>query len=225
MKFSRILPLVSATALLALATTSARAADLEVSTFDWSGFYGGLVAGYGWGNSQHCDDDGCSYDGPKIDSDGLLGGLELGYNHQFQKKLVLGAEIDYVLADMDGSSDSTPAYGCNTGCKTNIDGMGTARLRAGVALGRHLPYLTAGIAASDVYGQLRFGDDKTFWNFVAGGGVEYAATDRISVKVEYLHVFDNGKDFVFAPTTCTAPGCGLKNYSADLLRLGVNLHF
>ncbi len=220
----KILGFTAACAVLALSGASVRAADLEVAAFDWSGFYGGLVAGYGFGNSQHCDSPGCSYDGPSVDSDGLIGGLAAGYNHQFDK-FVLGIEADYMVLDMKGASGDTAAYGCLGRCATEVDSLGTARLRAGVAMNRYLPYLTAGVAVSDVYASLGvIGRDKTLWNFVAGAGLEYAATDRLSLKAEYLHLFDNGSNFVFR-ASCAAPGCAVKDYSADLLRVGVNLHF
>ena len=218
--------LLTAIGFLALAN-AANAADPAVdSAYDWSGFYVGAVAGYGWADSQHCDGSGCDLPGPDVDSDGFMAGATLGYNHQFDQ-IVLGIEADYMFGSVDGSTPpgSIDGYGCGTtGCETNIDGLGTVRARLGFAMDNFMPFVTGGVAIMDVEGVLNEGSSDTFINAVAGAGLEYAFSDSITVKAEYLHVFDNGNRFFFNDL-CAGPGCGLKDVSLDVVRVGVNFTF
>jgi outer membrane immunogenic protein len=212
--------------------TAAQAADPYVDpAYDWNGAYIGLLGTYGWADSHHCDgtcpNNPTSGSGPDVSSDGFGLGLELGYNHVWNSVLV-GIAADYSFTDIDGSSPSqaAPAYACGTGCDTDVHGIGTARIRLGLPMNNLLPYLTGGLAISDVQGRLDGdGSSKTFFNATAGFGLEYGVSQNFTVKAEYLHIFDNGKRFVFNPADCAAPGCGLNEYSADLVRLGLNWKF
>jgi outer membrane immunogenic protein len=195
------------------------------SSYDWSGIYAGGVVGYGWAESQHCDGIDCDFSGPDVDSDGFMGGATLGYNHQLEQ-LVLGIEADYMFADVDGSTPpgSINGYGCGSGCETDINGLGTVRARLGFAVDRFMPFISGGVAIMDVEAALNTGSSDTFINPVAGLGVEFAFSDSVTIKAEYLHVFDNGEHFVFN-NLCGAPGCGVKDVSLDVVRMGVNFQF
>jgi outer membrane immunogenic protein len=107
--------------------TTAHAADvrpiLKEQTFNWTGFYLGVNAGYGWGNQT------ASYSGndPNIlnsicDSSGTCGppsavppsafrlggggiGGQLGYNYQFNSNWLVGLEADYDFSNIRGTGD------------------------------------------------------------------------------------------------------------------------
>ena len=71
--------------------------------FNWTGAYIGAQVGYAWGDSHYSEPEYPSYYG-NYDPDGFLGGVYLGYNHQFDNRLVLGAEADFAFAGIDGDS-------------------------------------------------------------------------------------------------------------------------
>lgn len=213
-----------ATVIGLLATSNAANAADPVPDYgyDWSGFYVGGVAGYGWADSQHCDSNSvdCDFPGPDVDSDGFMGGATLGYNYQLDQ-VVLGIEADYMLGGVDGSTPpgSIDGFGCGNGCETNIDGLGTVRARLGFAIDNFMPFISGGVAFMDVEGVLNEGSSDTFVNAVAGAGLEFAFSDSITIKGEYLHVFDNGENLMYAGEL------GLSDVSLDLVRVGVNFQF
>ncbi len=127
----------------------------------------------------------------------LSGGIVGGQNSflwELPGHVVLGYESDFQWSGVTGQRNDW--FG-GLATRGSIDWFGTERARFGYAFGRILPYVTAGLA----YGQLRsnvgqaFGN-AAFWGsrsttqagWVAGGGVEYAFTDHISVKAEYLYM-------------------------------------
>jgi outer membrane immunogenic protein len=101
------------------------------------------------------------------DDDGFVGGGQIGYNYEFSNHVVLGIE-----GDMDA-----------TGWRFNgndVDYTVTGRGRLGYAFDRWMLYGTGGIAYA------KAGDlDDTGW--VAGAGIEWAATEHIVPGIEYLH--------------------------------------
>ncbi len=135
---------------------------------DWSGFYAGGQLGYG---EAETDDD-------TFDEDGAVYGGQLGYNYDFGK-LVLGGEVSYVGTEI-GDEDSA----------TEIDGIATAKLRAGYDAGTFLPYVTAGYASA--YTADDIGGEDQFDGYVYGAGVDYKVTENIVVGGEVLqHEFED----------------------------------
>lgn len=125
-------------------------------TGDWTGAYGGLQLGYG-------DFSGTG----GLNGDGMIGGLTMGYDHDFGQ-WVLGAGLDYDFADID--------MGGNT-----IDSIARLKLRAGYDLGAGLVYATAGAAQADID---TLGTDEGYF---AGIGYEHMLTDTISLGGEILY--------------------------------------
>jgi outer membrane immunogenic protein len=95
---------------------AAHAADLPVkapiapSAYSWTGSYGGIAGGYGWGHSDQTDPgipvvppNIVPRDGSYPVRGGLFGGT-LGYNWQ-QRSWVLGLEGDLSWADITGHSN------------------------------------------------------------------------------------------------------------------------
>ena len=52
-------------------------------------------------------------------------------------------EADISYADIDGDFGDQPNWSCVDRCQTEIDRFGTPRLRAGLSMGRALPFITA----------------------------------------------------------------------------------
>jgi outer membrane immunogenic protein len=208
-------------AALMIAPIAAHAADLPRSYkapayvapayANWTGFYVGLNAGYGFGKSD--------WDFPAVSPSpkGFVGGVTLGYN--FQTGLWLwGIEGDLDYSGMKGSTD------CARGsCETKTSWLGTARGRFGYAgWNTWLPYLTGGAAFGDVKASSPVGEaNKVKVGWTAGAGVEYAMWSNWSVKAEYLYV-DLGK--FDCGITCGAASDNV-SFKANVVRAGVNYRF
>lgn len=171
---------------------------------DWSGFYAGVNAGYGWGR-------GTSGASGFNRVDGVFGGAQIGWNHQFDA-FVLGVEADIQAANQHQTIGGT---------RFSLDYFGTVRARAGVAFDNFLPYVTGGFAygglAAEAPGFARRHEVHTGWTL--GAGVEFAATDQISVKAEYLYIDLENRNYFTGAQTINA---GLHAHTA---RIGVNFSF
>jgi outer membrane immunogenic protein len=238
--------LVFAASILATSTVCASAADLAVkappmvpAVFSWTGGYGGIAGGYGWGHSDQTDpgiapppvvpDDGGQMgggDGHFSVNGGLLGGT-LGYNRQ-QGPLVFGFEGDFSWADIKGQSDVCgPTTVTPHSCGTKLDALGTFRGRVGYAAGANgnwLFYATGGLAIGDVRGwdaltPASGSDWRAGWT--VGAGVETAFAPNWTVKLEYLYV-DLGKAQVFNIVPGVPESVG---FTANILRAGINYKF
>ncbi len=203
-------------ALLAGVATSALAADLPTRktppapspvyvppTFTWTGFYLGVNGGYGFGGGS-----GGDFGGP---SGGLVGATG-GYNYQIGQ-FVAGVESDIDWADMTKSGVNIAGP-----YSTRIDSLFTARARAGVALDRALLFVTGGYAGADQNVSISGIGSQSSWRSagVIGGGLEYAFTNNISAKVEYL----------YAPFAGKSEPVGTKDdLSLSLIRAGLNYKF
>lgn len=188
LKHTRIL--VAAAAILGL-PAAAMAADLPVqqqapvaytpvaSVYDWSGVYIGAHAGYGWGD---IDIDPAGLPSVSTDADGFLGGVQAGYNAQWGN-WVGGVELEASYSGIEGDAVGN--------LDTELNWLGTARVRVGYAFDRVLPYVVGGLALGDVEATNNltgFSESNTHVGWTVGAGVEYAVTDNISVKGEYAYV-------------------------------------
>ena len=202
------LGLLAASAAIAIAASTAHAADLPgryapapaynaMPVFTWTGFYAGLNAGYGWnvGDSRFYDPAFGTVRGRR--GGGFVGGAQAGYNYQFGM-FVAGVETDlqYAAVGNKGASYGTTYY------SRDSDGFfGTIRARAGVAFDRALVYGTGGFAYGDIGGNRGYdpvlgyhSGDEINWGWTLGGGVEYAITNNFTAKVEGLYVDLDTKD-------------------------------
>jgi opacity protein-like surface antigen len=71
-------------------------------------------------------------------------------------------------------------------------------------------------------------DSRTRTGWAAGGGIEYAAWDHVTLKVEYLHA-DFGTSSYINPSVQPAPGRTIVTRDVtltnDIVRAGVNYKF
>ena len=183
--------------------------------FNWSGFYYGINAGYGWGDSSHAGGGASSGD---FGVDGWLVGGTAGANWQ-QGPWVGGVEADLAWANADGAGGGAA---CGAPCITELNWLGTGRMRAGYAADAYLFYVTGGVAFGGVKaGQAGFGsgsDTRVGWT--AGGGAEAAVAQDWTAKVEYLYA-DLGDKNMYV-----APGGPFKvDFASHIVRVGMNYKF
>jgi outer membrane immunogenic protein len=209
----------------AFATLPAFAADLpepipvapieqpmdQPSAFDWTGFYVGATAAYGWGEYD-IDSGGASV---TRDADGFTGGAYVGYNAMVAPNWVVGGEADLML----GPSDSFSVGG--TSVDVDNPWLSTIRGRVGYAFDSFMIYGTGGLALG--WGEAEINgrsDDNMHIGWVAGAGIEAALTENITARAEYLYV---------DTTSETYTGGGGASAEADLdsslVRLGVGYKF
>ncbi len=232
-----------------------KAAPVVAPSFSWNGFYGGVHVGYGWsdgtvdlglidssGGLQGAAAAGVFPTSFSFDRDGVVGGVQLGFNRQFGQ-WVWGVEADISWTDIGGSQTvQRPAVGLFPNLSSvsqDMDWFGTLRLRGGYAAGNWLFFGTGGLAYGHVeYSYLQtnvpFGgaintrgsESRTELGWTAGGGVEYG-WNKWSAKVEYLY-YDLG-DHDFRIQFNTAPAGVLLNPKyqnhGSIVRAGLNYRF
>ncbi|MBE7733939.1 outer membrane protein [Devosia faecipullorum] len=184
---------ISALTVAALTSTiSVQAADLVVfqpqpiatyaPTFSWTGFYAGADVGHGWGKADFTAGPGAA----SFDARGIVGGVHAGYNHDFGG-FVLGAEADFSLSDVHFIDT---AFGVIS--TVRLENYGSVRARVGLPVDRFLPYVTGGIG----FGTGTFNifapptdttDRQTHFGWTIGAGAEYAVTDNMILRAEYLY--------------------------------------
>jgi outer membrane immunogenic protein len=213
-------------ALMAGVASSAMAADLPTRkapyapapmytqpAFTWTGFYVGINGGYGFGGIGNTN-----FGNP---SGGLVGGT-VGYNYQMGQ-FVVGGEADLDWADL-GAKNTFNNFGYNN---FHVNWMTTERLRLGYAVDRALFFVTGGYAGVSTHASITdnvnaFSGTQDTWRSggVVGGGIEYAFTNNITAKAEFL----------WAPLQDTTywagtPDAETNHLSVSLARVGVNFKF
>lgn len=185
-------------AALLLSSTGAFAADAIVynepapvvaDTFSWTGGYIGLNAGYAGGKNKLSTDVGVS---AKDNSSGFIGGVQAGYNWQFDRTIV-GIETDFQGSGV--KSDAEVNFSGNTvGAEAKINWFGTTRARLGYTpVDRFMVYATGGVAYGKVKASLGdYSQSDTKVGYTVGAGAEYAVTNNVTLKTEYLYT-DLGK--------------------------------
>ncbi len=228
------------TAVLIASVVPALAGD-----YNWTGAYAGVHIGGAWGDAAVRDTDGGVNPGPfSYSPSGAFGGGTAGYNLQWGS-IVAGIEGDLGYMGLQGSRtlpSSDPKYHQDLTLDGGLYGDITGRL--GWSFDKALVYGKGGFAFYD--GEALQATTKAYYDksgtgmfsgFVVGGGLEYAVTSNISVKVEYLHFGfgDEGGSQTkakLAPEGETDDGTligdtfhNTTSLSADSVKLGVAYHF
>ena len=172
-----------------------------VPVFTWTGLYAGVNAGYGWGTQKGAAN--ATYG--KLD--GAQVGGTVGYNYQMGQ-IVLGVE-----GDMDWSN----AKNTNGALVSKQTSTGTARGRVGYAVDRVLLFTTGGYAGGSVERSVGSVSASDWHNgYALGGGMEYAFTNNVSAKAEYLYTDLSSK----ADTAISRAAL-----TQNTVRMGVNYRF
>ncbi len=171
-------------------------------TYDWSGAYAGAFVGYATGDAEVRDIDGGVNPGPfGYSPSGAFAGGTLGYNVQLGS-IVLGPELELGYMDLSGGrslASSDPKYHQDLSLDGGLYGLAGGRI--GFAFDKVLIYGKGGFAFYDGEGLQATTKpyyDKsgtgTFTGFGIGGGLEYAISPGISIKVEYIHLSFGDQD-------------------------------
>jgi len=166
----------------------------------WTGFYVGGNVGYSWGpwgsaSNQKIFNFESTTASPKVD--GVIGGLQAGYNWQYNPQWVFGLEADIQITgekakqswgdpgvpvppppstDGGGISDFVPRLGgpASLASEWNFPWFGTARARFGyVATPTSLLYATGGLA---------FGESQYKFNFSQPGAAQVPAPTNYALS-------------------------------------------
>lgn len=200
--------------------------------YSWSGFYAGVEAGYAFTDIQNVSVDalgdpitGATRDGLlSQELDGFVVGGFAGANAQFGS-FVLGVDGSVSYANLDTGASVTEAGFTNT-LDVEIDTLANARVRAGYAFGRVLPYVTAGAAFASVdanytstfFDAVEF--DDTLTGYTLGAGVDVAFGERAFARLDYAYAsFDERFDVLNEQTFST------EFEDLHTVKLGVALKF
>ena len=230
---------------------TAQAADVEVATTDlWSGFYLGAQAGYMQGTGSDADlclsvsdfgsacfsnlDDGFNISDNNMD--GVTVGGYVGYNYRIDS-VVLGLEGD---GNWNNANGSNSVFG-GLNYDSNINWDFALRARLGLVVDeRALLYVTGGPSwmNTDIdtnvgvtpaaVANVSTGDESTEFGWVLGAGAEYAITEHLSMKAEYLHGWYGDADLDLAKESSdleTAKFVLKQNLQTNVVRVGVAYHF
>ncbi len=230
--------------------TAASAADLPRKTapqtfiqpvpiFTWTGFYVGASAGYVFEPGTSTFNGfapALALTGNRFDTlgDGFLIGGTIGYNYQINPNFVVGVEADLSYTDLGKSVTN----GFVT-ISQDMTYLGTVRGRLGLTFDRFMVYGTGGLAFANIESNTRINGlgnlytgkkDDMRTGYTVGGGVEYAFTNNLSAKVEYLY-YDLGTNNYnstlvagagFGPTFV---GTTRSETRGNIVRGGINYRF
>lgn len=181
-----------------------------VSYYNWTGFYAGINAGYGFGTSTWS-----LLSTGDIKPKGVVAGGTLGYNWQ-SGMFVAGIEADGAWANINNTATLAGVT-----ATAKIDALATVRGRIGAAFNQIMLYGTGGLAVADTKVSatalgITVSDSKTQTGWTAGAGIEWMFIPRWSLKAEYLYRrFDN----------VTLFGVSTGNIALNSGQVGVNFHF
>jgi outer membrane immunogenic protein len=201
--------------------------------WSWTGFYVGANVGFASSRTRISNPDNSyfSLSNASFNSNqsGVIGGLQAGYNWQFNN-IVVGLEGDISAASLNRSTSAGTLGFTGDTFNGNMTALGTVRGRIGWAFDRLLIYGTGGVAFANLKDQyfspvfpFTAGPSSSVTGWTAGGGAEFALSGNWTVKAEYLHV-----GFPSRSATVTAIGntylFAFKD-SLDIGRVGINYKF
>ncbi len=224
-----------------------------VIPFSWNGCYAGLNAGGAWVDLRQ---QVTVPDITVLDSSGttgaFIGGGQIGCKWQYDPKWVVGLEgdIDYSSAKRTSNFAFTHHSEDVVGQQSSsLRWISTVRATLGYAWERSLLYATGGVAIGEISSSVSATDttpganaapvvaeqfsgsgSATRVGWTLGAGFEYAFTDRVSAKLEYLY-FDLGNNG-YNVTPVVATGAKLPQVwnastgaTGNIIRVGVNFKF
>jgi opacity protein-like surface antigen len=211
----------------------------------WSGLLVGLNLGYGMNPNNasvlpyQTTPSDLAYFSPllvHLQSSGFIGGGQIGYSWT-KNNILWGLEADLDYAAIGGTNSVTFSpypYLLNHSVTQQLNALATVRGKLGkVVSNTLLPYVTAGVAFSNTemtYGQTiaylsypllesTYRNSLFMTNWVAGAGLEYAVSNHMSYKLEYLYL-DLGNQSMDTDYYAVDSA-----FASNVVRLGINYHF
>jgi len=185
---------------------------MMVAIYNWTGFYLGVSGGGIWGTGN--------VSGVRINPTGGIFGLTGGYNWQ-AGAMVFGLEGDFSWVSARG----TASTGVCVNCDLRASWLGTIRGRLGYAVDRFMPYITGGVAFSEIRtngGAFFPGVSRSHAGWTLGAGVEFAFAQNWTGKLEYLYA-DLGRHN--CGLLCPGPLPNDIRLTTNIFRGGVNYKF
>jgi outer membrane immunogenic protein len=208
----------------------------------WDGFYGGINLG---GNFSSIDlhssqlgfvnPDGTCNTNSSISS--FFPGVQLGYLHQYDSKIVVGVEgdITFNTQDRDNITCPCPTYLHASDRFTARNSLqGSLRGRLGYALDHNLlPFVSVGVSFADMgikysnEGGDVYSKNATQAGWLVGAGLEWGFSDDLSVRAEYNYKAYNRLNIAIPGIYgLTDPnGAGHLNIDDNMVRVAVNYWF
>jgi outer membrane immunogenic protein len=150
---------------------------------NWDGAYIGVFVGGGWAHADHV----ANPPNNDLDLAGWLIGVDVGANFTLDGGIVLGVVGDLAWSDITGDDDGAFAFDTTH----TIDWQGSLRGKVGFDGGAFMPYLTGGLAFAHAVRTSSAGVDNeasaTHIGWTVGAGVEFAATEDLSINLEYRY--------------------------------------
>jgi len=212
-----------------------------VQPFSWTGFYGGVQGGYGWGAESDNFDAISGYALDHIGTSGAIGGAHIGYNYQYPNSFVIGL---YGELDASGLSGGKSAHIVGqegtivSSLSMRNTWQGFALARAGVAFDRLFIYGTGGLAVADDKETYYVNDPSfppawagsqtnTLFGWAVGLGADYAFSDRWSMNTEVRYA-DFGRASYSIPASLSLSGNATSfnaGFTETLVQVGLSYHF
>jgi outer membrane immunogenic protein len=220
--------------------------------YSWTGIYLGINLGLGGDRFQYPFSVSVpaiatfASGNASITSSGIIGGGQIGYNWEFGNNVVLGFETDFdgagirgkATANLNGIALGAVPFGAAIQAGSRINYIGTVRGRLGYAWDRFLVYGTGGFAYGQVNsaisasaaaggGAIAFTDSQNSsrTGFAVGGGFEYALTNNLTVKTEYLYV-NLGTNNILNQNLFGVVGVNVNQKTqVNIARAGINYKF
>lgn len=201
---------------------------------DFNGNWSGLYVGADWGGTHYSAEGHtksgngsasaiAASEGTDRQTNAAIGGLHVGYNHQFDGGLVFGFEVDGSYARARDrqtfiASQLNASYADNRKYQATYDqsygASASGRVRVGQSFGRTLLYGTGGVGFvqekqtrtqyrgitpynTETRAYFSETDTKVRPGVLIGGGLEFAFNDRLSLRSEYLFGYYPEKTFKF----------------------------
>lgn len=176
---------------------------------EWTGFYIGANVGAATGDVDWTNVSNAT--GGEIDftpgqtigqsPDGVLGGVQLGYNFQMTS-WVFGLEATGFGLDFDETTANPNPGGADEFVSSEMDWLATAAARVGFASMDSLFYLKGGYATANVTTEhvdpaggpadandpQLYSTDETHHGWMAGAGIEHQIGSNVSVGLEYNYI-------------------------------------
>lgn len=202
---NRFALLATVSAIALVGASAAQAADLIVNeapvgiveapmTGNWDGVYLGVFGGYAAGTLSS-DDEDFSFDGEtEGDVSGWLLGVQAGANMTLGGSIVAGVVGDIAWSNLSLDEDYE-------GLEATVDWQGSLRGKLGLDAGVFMPYLTAGLAVANVNIDADpYSDSNVHFGWTAGAGVSIAASENMTIDLEYRYTDYGSQDYTFAST-------------------------
>jgi outer membrane immunogenic protein len=158
---------------------------------NWSGFYIGVMGGYGVSDEISVAIPGVA--GVTVSSSDLSGGFvggTIGYNWQMPgSQFVFGIEVDGAWSDIKHSEN----LGLGITFEDRIEALGSVTGRLGMAFNTVLLYAKGGFAwgineMSLTNGLVTISESQTHTGWTVGGGLEWMFAPNWTLKGEYMYV-------------------------------------